>query len=99
MASGPSTACAARIFCVIVPCLMTTPCMGLVTLAAWSFLPKRLPFSGALRHRDTGLGRPFARRAGDAGPDLLAGQSPGAKTATDAGLVAELGGLPKRTPS
>src|SRR4051812_12831793 len=57
-------------------------------------------FSGdALRHRHAEPGHPVEHCAADPGFGLLGRQSPGAKTTTDDGLVAEHGSLPKRAPA
>src|SRR4051794_8316656 len=53
----------------------------------------------ALRHRHPEPGHPVQHRAADPGFGLLGRQSPGAKTTTDEGFVAEHGGLPKRAPA
>src|SRR5215213_7249311 len=53
----------------------------------------------ALRHRHPEPGHPVEHRAVDPGFGLLSRQSPGAQAATDDGLVAEHGGLPKRAPA
>src|SRR4051812_35229620 len=53
----------------------------------------------ALRHWHPEPGHPVEHRAADPGFGLLGRQSPGAKTTTDEGFVAEHGGLPKRAPA
>src|SRR3954471_1258610 len=53
----------------------------------------------ALRHRHPEPGHPVEHRAADPGFGLLGRQSPGAKTTTDEGFVAEHGSLPKRAPA
>src|SRR4051794_5395065 len=57
-------------------------------------------FSGdALRHRHPEPGHPVEHRAADPGFGLLGPQSPGAKTTTDEGFVAEHGSLSERAPA
>src|SRR3954466_8302542 len=53
----------------------------------------------ALRHRHPEPGHPVQHRAADPGFRFLSRQSPGAKTPTDEGFVAEHGGLPQRAPA
>src|SRR5829696_2413691 len=53
----------------------------------------------ALRHRHPEPGHPVEHRATDPGFGLLGRQSPGAKTTTDEGFVAEHGRLSERAPA